>query len=54
MFYVDIGYEEIVPAERIRSMKPQFIHVPAQAVECCLSDTQLPTNVTMNERKKGK
>ena len=56
VFYIDVGYEDEFPLEKIFSLCPQFIHVPSQAVECVLSNTCIPTCKTMTQdaRDKGK
>ena len=38
VFYVDFGNSEEVPETEVRSLSPEFMHLPFQAVECRLAD----------------
>ncbi|CAE1166703.1 TDRD1_4_6_7 [Acanthosepion pharaonis] len=36
VFFVDFGNVQWIPEKHIQPIQPQFIHLPHQAVECCL------------------
>ncbi|OWF41971.1 uncharacterized protein LOC110461698 [Mizuhopecten yessoensis] len=40
VFYVDFGNKEWVSERDIKSMEPQFLHLPFQAIECFLVDIE--------------
>ncbi|KAK3105054.1 hypothetical protein FSP39_016219 [Pinctada imbricata] len=43
VFYVDFGNKEWVHEQSLRSLEPQFLHLPFQAIECFLADI-IPLN----------
>lgn len=36
VFFVDFGNVQWIPEKHIQPIRPQFVHLPHQAVECCL------------------
>ncbi|XP_019851967.1 PREDICTED: uncharacterized protein LOC100640796 [Amphimedon queenslandica] len=52
VFYIDIGYSELVDQERIRTIAPEFVHLPVQAVECQLYNPNLSMESMPTDRTK--
>lgn len=42
MFFVDFGFNELVPHQRVRNIEPRFMCLPLQAVPCSLFPIQAP------------
>jgi hypothetical protein len=41
VFYIDVGYEEWVEREKVRSIVPKFAHLPQQVIECQLDGVDI-------------
>ncbi|KAF6206724.1 hypothetical protein GE061_017960, partial [Apolygus lucorum] len=50
VFFLDFGNKEIVSIKNIRKIRPQFLHLPSQAVRTTLSSIQ----VVPEHRDSGK
>ncbi len=54
VFYVDYGHFGLVCDEDVRSIKPSFLVVPFQAIECYLVGLDIPATANHVNRKEAK
>lgn len=40
VFYVDYGNSEVLSLERVKKLKPEFVELPAQAIQCSLPNAK--------------
>lgn len=52
VFYIDVGYSELVDQDRIRTIAPEFVHLPVQAVECQLYNPNLSMESIPTDKTK--
>lgn len=41
VFYLDFGNTEWLPENEVADIKPEFLHLPFQALECVLANVQV-------------
>ena len=54
VFYVDYGHYGLVCREEVRNIKPEFLVVPYQAVECYLPGLCFPDSATDSDKAEAK
>ena len=54
VFYVDYGHYGLVCEEDVRSIKPDFLFVPFQAVECSLPGLCFPESASDSDKAEAK
>ncbi len=53
VYLVDYGHPVWVEEGLVRSIRPEFMHLPFQAVECCMCGVQVQSKYRQSHEKRG-